>query len=114
MENIALWLTVFGGSILTFAGWIINRLVTNRIDDLEKGRKEDRDLFFTRLDAVKAYATENLVRKDIYEQASAFHKQEIDGKFSNLVDSINKLDKDLKDRVEDIKTLILKNFNNPK
>ena len=63
MENIALWLTVFGGSILTFAGWIINRLVTNRIDDLEKGRKEDRDL---------------------------------------------------KDRVEDIKTLILKNFNNPK
>lgn len=114
MENGSVWLTIGIGVTVTVIGAILNTLITNKInegnnrdEEIEAKAKEDRELFFKKFDEMK----ELYVRKDLYEQALAFHQKEVDGKFVSLVDSIGKLDKDCQFRFSEIKNLINEKFN---
>ncbi len=103
LEQAMLWVTVIGIIIIPLVGTIINNLITKKIDALETGRDEDKKTFFTRLDDIKM----TYVRKDLYDQALQFHQKEIDTKFLNLVETVNKnflsVETDIKDVKGDIK-----------
>ncbi len=114
MEQAMLWITVFGIIVIPLIGWLINTLITKKIDNLELSRKEDKDLFFNRLDSVKDLLNTQYVRKDLYQQALEYHQKEVDGKFNSLVESINKMDKDVKEKFDEVKDLINEKFNGQK
>lgn len=111
MDNIALWITATGAIVIPIGGYVINGLITKKIDELIIGRKEDRELFFARLDASKKIVEDTYVRKDLYQQSMEYHQKEVDVKFTSLVASISKLDGDVKARFDDIKTLINEKFS---
>lgn len=122
MEQIMLWVTIFGIIIIPLLGWVFNSLITKKIDEIISQQKSDRDLFFKKHDILKDQTEERFekVKKDneqeyvsqkLYDQAMAFHQKEFDGKFNMLMDSINKLDTDVKARFDDVKNLINAKFN---
>lgn len=109
MENGSIWLTIAIGVAVTVIGTILNTLITNKINEgnkkdaeIEAKQKEDRELFFKRMDDIK----ENYVRKDMYDQAMQFHQKETDSKFNNLVESMNKQFDNVEKNIEDVKKLI--------
>lgn len=82
-------------------------LITKKIDTLEINQEKDKELFFLRLDAIK----DSYVRKDMYDQAMQFHQKEVDSKFNTVMDSISKLDKDVKEKFTEVKNLINEKFD---
>lgn len=111
MESIALWLTAIGAIIIPIGGYVINGLITKKIDELIAGRKEDRTLFFDRLDACKKYNEDNFVNQKIYDQAMNFHQKETDSKFTSLIESMNKQFLNVEYKIDDVKQLINDKFN---
>lgn len=107
METVILWVTVFGVIVIPVAGWVFKVAVEKNLNDLTKQQGLDRDLFFKKFDEIK----ELYVRKDIYEQATAFHQKEVDVKFENLLGRMNDQFRTVEDKIEDLKVLIIKNFN---
>lgn len=92
----SIWLTIGVGVTVTVIGTILNTLITNKINEgdkkdkeIEEKQKEDRQLFFKRLDEIK----ESYVRKDLYLQALDFHNEKHDEKFKNLMEKIEELKK---------------------
>lgn len=110
METVILWVTIFGILVIPVAGWVFKIAVEKNLTALAKQQDLDRDLFFKKYDEVK----EIYVRKDIYQQASEFHQKETDTKFQNLIVLMNSQFKTVEDKIEDLKVLIIKNFNNPR
>lgn len=114
MEHISTWMTIVIGVVIPFVGWIFNTLITKKIDDLygkiteiEQSRKESRELFFKRLDDIRA----EYVRKDLYDQAMQFHQKETDSKFNNLVESMNKQFENVEKNIQEVKQLINEKLN---
>lgn len=113
MEPIV-WLGVLGiivPIIFGFIGWVINRVITTKIDALELGRKEDQELFFKRLDSIKDDIKFNYVPKAIYEQAMTFHQKEVDSKFNNLIETMTNNFKNVEIDIKEVKDLINSKFN---
>ena len=99
MEQAMLWVTIFGIIILPMVGVILKDAIFKKIDEISKKQDEDRVLFFKKYDEQK----EIFVRKDMYEQAQRFIKDESDAKFNHILE-----------KIEDLKMLIIKNFNDHK
>ncbi len=113
-----LWVTIFGIIIIPLIGWVFNTLITRKIDECnthlentDKRIEAYKESFFNRLDAVKSFGNETYVKKEMYEQAMEYHQKEVDGKFNSLVESINKMDKDVKEKFDEVKDLINEKFN---
>lgn len=103
MEQVMLWVTIFGVIIIPLVGWIFNSLITRKIDGLEEQLNGQRKAF-----------EENYVRKDIYDQAITFHQKETDNKFHNLVETMNKQFENMEGKIDDVKDLINEKFNGNK
>lgn len=119
-------------AILTFVGWLINTLITKKIDGVIAQQKEDRELFFKKYDILKDQlekGIENLTKEiekeyvlqKLYDQAMQFHQKETDSKFNNLIANMGEnfknveIDiKDVKGDVKEIKDLINSKFNDKK
>lgn len=117
MENFGIWITISVGVVITVVGGILNVLITNKInegnkrdDELEQKQKEDHDLIFKRIDDFK----DNYVRRDIYDQSVLFNKERSDTKYATITVMMAEQFKVVDGKLEDLKELILKNFNNPK
>lgn len=114
MEHISTWVGLVVALLTVVILPLVNTLITKKIDNLETKQKEDRDLYFQRLDIVK----DTYVRKDMYQQAMEFHQKETDSKFNNLVSSMNKQFENVEEKIQnvdgkidDIKDLINDKFN---
>ena len=108
MDTVMMWVTIVGIIVLPVIGWVFKVAVEKNLNDIVKQQGLDRDLFFKKFDEVK----ELYVRKDIYQQASEFYQKETDTKFQNLIVLMNNQFKAVEDKIEDVKVLIIKNFNN--
>lgn len=102
-----MWITIFGMIVIPLVGWVFKIAVTKQLDELVEIHDRDRDLFFKKFDEAK----ELYVRKDIYQQATEFHQKETDAKFQNLVTLMNSQFKGVEEKIEDLKIIIIKNFN---
>lgn len=107
MDQIVMWTTIFGLIVISGLGWIFKITVEKNLTTLTNQQDLDRDLYFKKFDEVK----ELYVRKDIYEQATTFHQKEVDTKFENLLGRMNDQFRTVEEKIEDLKTLIIKNFN---
>lgn len=115
MEQAMLWVTIVGIIVIPLVGWIFNTLITRKIDALEAGRKEDRELFFRRLDDEKKENAEELkeyVRLDLYKQAREFQERDFDAKFKSLLNTMTTQFENVEDKIEDLKTMFKEKFNN--
>lgn len=118
MEHFSAWFGI-GIAILTVIILpLVNALITRKIDDLkaqvndvEKARKDDRELFFKRVDDIKDTIANYYVRKDLYNQAMEFHQKETDSKFNNLIESMNKQFDNVEKNIEQVKDLINEKLN---
>ena len=107
MDTIIMWVTIFGILVIPVVGWIFKFVIEKRQDSLSTQQDRDRELFFKKFDEVK----ELYVRKDIYEQAMTYHQKETDVKFENMLGRMSDQFKTVEDKIEDLKSLIIKNFN---
>lgn len=106
MEQISLWVTIFIGIIIPFVGWIFNSLITNKINDVVSKQKEDKELFFKRLDSVKDEVENNYVRKDLYDQATKFNTEHTDEKFKSLLTIMTTQFSNVEDKIEELKKIL--------
>ena len=106
-DSVLLWVTIFGVIVIPVVGWVINQIITTKIDTLDTNQKEDKNLFFRKFDEIK----EVYVRKEIYDQAMSFYQKETDTKFENVLSKMDDKFKAVEEKIEDIKELIIKNFN---
>lgn len=109
-----LWVTVFGVIIIPLVGWLINALITKKIDDIDQRQKEDKLLLFTTIDKLRSHLEENYVFKPLYEQAMKFSDERSDEKFKSLLSIMNKQFENVEDKIEGIRELIIKNIDSPK
>lgn len=129
MEHISTWVGLVVALLTVVILPLVNTLITNRIDklenkherdienldkktnsiieDFERKQKEDRDLYFSRLDDLKDVLKNEYVRRELYEQALHSYQKETDSKFINIVQSMNK-------EFQNIKDLINEKFNGNK
>ncbi len=99
---------------LGLAGWVINTLITKKIDALEQGRADDKKEYYNYVNGQRAafeILLKEYVRRDMYEQAMVFHQKETDQKFNGLVESMNKQFENVEGKIDDIKDLINEKFN---
>lgn len=89
MEQIMLWVTIFGIIVIPLVGWLINTLITKKIDNLEAKQEEDKKLFFRKLDEDRENVEDHYVRQDIYNQAMTYHNEKSDEKFKSLLSIVN-------------------------
>lgn len=136
------WITFIGMIILPILGFVINQLVTKKIDDanrdnekvneridaLEKQREEDKRNIYGAINGQRGAFENSLkdyVRKDLYDQAMELHRLNNDEKFksllsvvvtqgNNLEAKIEGYNKNMNDKINDLKILIndLKVSNN--
>lgn len=106
MEQIGIWISISVGIIIPFIGWIFRNLISRDIEDLRTKQKEDHDLYFKRLDAIKLELERDYVRKDIYDQAMKFYNEHNDEKFKSLLTIMNTQFENMESRIEEIKKLI--------
>lgn len=121
MEQYMLWIAIIGTIAFPFGGWVINTLITKKIDDqnaritaLEAGREEDKEEFYKQLNGVRLSIESTYVRRDIYDQAMSFHQKETDTKFTNLIESMNKQFENVEKNIDGVKDLINEKFNGKK
>lgn len=114
MDQITIWLTVAIGIIIPFIGWIFNTLITRKIDDIIQQQKENKELFFKRLDEEKDNLMNNYVRKDIYDQAMKFYNEHNDEKFKSLLGTMTTQFNNVEDKIEELKKIMNDKFNNHK
>lgn len=122
MEHVTSWAAIFVPIVFTFLGWIFNTVITNKINDIIAQQKDDRELFFKRLDEDRLHVESECVRKDMYEQSMRHHKENEDAVFKSLLSIMNtqfqnmetnmqgygKDIKDLEGKIDGIKDLINK------
>lgn len=96
MEQILLWVTIFGVIIIPIAGWIFNSLITRKIDDgnkkddeleekieaCEKKNHEFKGLIFAKLDIHKLECEKIYVRSDINNEKFHNLEEKTDSKIS--------------------------------
>lgn len=114
MDNVMMWIEIVGIIVIPAIGWIYRNSIakdfaelSSKSDSSIKQSDKDRELFFKKFDEAK----ELYVRKDMYQQATEFHQKEVDTKFENLLGLMNSQFKTVEDKIEDLKELIIKNFN---
>lgn len=110
METIAIVVSAFGGIVVPVVGWIWRISVDKNFVDIKTQAEEDRQFFLKKIDEIK----EIYVRKDLYEQATDFHKKEVDTKFENFLEKMRDQFRVVTDDIHDLKNLIINNFNNPR
>ena len=96
MQVAMLWVSIIGIIVIPVAGALLRDLLLKKMDTIISQQKEDRELFLRKYDEQK----DIFVRKDIYEQACKFQKAEMDEKYNHIIE-----------KIEGLKDLILKNFN---
>lgn len=128
MESTTLaWAAILIPLGLGFIGWLVNNLITKKIDDLqrkqeesEKDREDIRALIdnkerstytniFKRVDEIKAATDVNFVRKDIYQQSQDFQDKQTDDKFKSFLFTMTSQFQNLEDKIDDLK-LTLRNL----
>jgi hypothetical protein len=116
------WIAIFAPLLVGFMGYILNALITNRIDSLEKARIEDKKLFFEQLNGLRASIEKDYVLQKMYDQATAFRNDKNDEKFKsilammntqfdNIEEKIKNSTDNIDSKVEDLKDLINEKFN---
>ena len=131
MEQPMLWVTVIGIIVLPFLGWIINTLITKKIDDaneeIEKVSKELESAKESLDKALNGQRTsfettlKEYVRKEMYDQAIELHRINNDEKFksllsivttqyTNLESKINENNINMNEKISGLKTLINEKF----
>lgn len=116
-----MWIAIFGSIIGPGVAWIVNNIITKKIDNLEAQQKLDRDLFFKKLDEDRE-AVENhfkdYVRSDIYKQAIDFYNEKNDSNLKSLLFTITtqmgSIEKNMEIKIESLKDLIKEKINNKK
>lgn len=90
MENWGLWVSVFVGIVMPIVGWLINTVVTKKIEDIIETQKEDKATLFMRIDEIR----EDYVRKDLYEQEMKHlseHNTNVEKKLESIDTKMNEL-----------------------
>lgn len=140
MEQFIAWSTFIGVIIIPCLGWIINQIVTKKIDDLDVAiqklnerldtkqldRENDKKNLYASINGQRtAFETtlREYVRKDLYDQAIELHRINNDEKFksllsivttqySNLESKINENNINMNEKISGLKTLINEKFHN--
>lgn len=107
MANAAIWISIVISIIIPFVGWIFRNLISRDIEDIREKQKEDHDLFFKRLDAVK----EEYVRKELYDQAVTFRSEAIDEKFKSMLAIMNTQFANIEGKMDELKDLVIDRIN---
>jgi len=87
MESLNLWVTIFIGIIMPVIGWLINTIVTKKIDDINKRHDEHVQTVFKVIDEIK----KEYVRKELYEQAIKNIYEHNDDKYESLKGQLSEL-----------------------
>lgn len=106
MEQIMIWVTVFGIIVIPLLGWIFNTLITKKIDKMEDSRDNDKKLFFQRLDEDRKNVEDHYVRRDLYEQAIAFYNEKNDEKFKSLLAVMTTQFNSVEEKIDDLKKVL--------
>ena len=124
-----LWITIIGMIVMPLGGWLINSLITKKIDDqnseiedLKKELSDTKKTFYNSLNGQRAAFEETYVRKDLYDQAIELHRINNDEKFksllgivttqyTNLESKINENNINMNDKITSLKNLINEKFN---
>lgn len=117
MEQAMLWVTIIGIIVIPLLGWLLNTLITKKLDANEAKILKVEALFFRRLDDSKrAFELQMLlyVRKDLYDQERQFRAEQNDKELKNLLEKIEGQYKHFDEKIGEVKTLINEKFNHSK
>lgn len=121
MEQTMMWIALVGTVVLPILGWIINTLVTNKIDalnerckKLEDNSEQNKQEYYGQLNGLRKSIEENYVRRDIYEQAMKFHSDKNDAEFKSLLSIVNTQFASVEGKIDDLKDLITEKINGQK
>lgn len=118
MDPIVSWAAVLVPVFLGFLGWIINNLITKKIDDCSTETEDlKKDLNGQR--ASFESALKEYVRKELYDQAIELHRINSDDKFKSLLGivttqytsleaKINQNNLNVNEKIESLKEMIEK------
>lgn len=116
-----LWVTVIGIIIIPVLGWIINAVITRKIDELqdktkelERSMKEQEDLtlnrsnerfklIFQRMDDYKEYVEKIYVRESEYKIYREYQLQSMDDKFKSLMSTMTSQFQNVEDKIDELK-----------
>ncbi len=104
-EQAMVWITAIGMVIIPLIGWLFKVLFARDIEDIKRQQKEDKELFFRKLDEDRLEAQIQFVRRDIYEQAMRFNHDGLDAKFESIQEKLDGIRTQMEDKIGDIKEL---------
>jgi hypothetical protein len=121
MEQVAVWAAIFAPICFTFLGWVFNSVITKKIDDIKAELqttndqvKEDRELFFRRLDEEKARVDAEFVRRDMYEQSMRHQRENNEAAVKSLLHIMNTQFANLESKMQGISDKIGEKVNDMK
>lgn len=115
MDRAMFWVAVIAIILplgVSLVGWIINKIVTARIDALEKDREDDRKEFYVQLNGLRGSIEKDYVLQKLYDQKMQSLQETNDERFKSMIKVMETQFQNVEDKIDGIKELINDKFNN--